>query len=148
MALSVGVALAGILAARAVYVGRGGEPARRLAERFPRLYRLVAGKYFVDEIYGRVFVGGVFALARFADWFDRRAVDGLIDGTAAFVRRVSRLAIVVDEGAVDGAVNGIGRAHLAASAVLRRLQTGRISNYALAVVLGVVLVITIAVAVL
>jgi len=148
MALSVAAALAGIAAAYAVYVKAKGEPARRWAERFRGLYRIVAGKYFVDEFYGRVFVGGVFALGRIADWFDRRVVDGLVDGTASLVRRVSRLAIAVDEGAVDGAVNGVGRAHLAASAVLRRLQTGRIYNYALAVVLGVVLVITIAAAVL
>jgi NADH-quinone oxidoreductase subunit L len=148
VALSVAVALGGIAAAHAVYVKGRGEPARRFAERFRGLYRIVAGKYFIDELYGRVFVGGVFALGRIADWFDRRVVDGLVDGTASLVRRVSRLAIAVDEGAVDGAVNGVGRAHLAASAVLRRLQTGRIYNYALAVVLGVVLVITIAVAVL
>jgi NADH-quinone oxidoreductase subunit L len=148
MVLSVAVALAGIAAAHAVYVKGRGEPARRFAEKFRGLYRIVAGKYFIDELYGRVFVGGVFALGRIADWFDRRVVDGLVDGTASLVRRVSRLAIAFDEGAVDGAVEGVGRAHLAASAVLRRLQTGRIYNYALAVVLGVVLVITIAVAVL
>ena len=88
------------------------------------------------------------ALGRIADWFDRRVIDGLVDGAARLARGVSRLAIVVDEGAVDGAVNGIGRAHLSVSSVLRRLQTGRIYNYALAVVLGVVLVIMLAVAVL
>jgi multicomponent Na+:H+ antiporter subunit D len=59
----------------------------------------------------------------------------------------SRLAIRFDEDVVDGSVNGIGRAHLAVSAFLRRAQTGRISNYALAVVLGVILAITILVAV-
>ena len=148
MVLSVGAALAAIFAAYAVYVKGRGEPARRFAEKFRGLHRIVAGKYFVDELYGRVFVGGVFALGRIADWFDRRVIDGLVDGAARLARSVSRLAIVVDEGAVDGAVNGIGRAHLSLSSVLRRLQTGRISNYALAVVLGVVLVIMLAAAVL
>ena len=148
MALSVGAALAAIYAAHAVYVKGRGEPARRFAEKFRGLHRIVERKYFVDELYGRVFVGGVFALGRIADWLDRRVIDGLVDGSARLARGVSRLAIVVDEGAVDGAVNGIGRAHLSVSSVLRRLQTGRIYNYALAVVLGVVLVIMLAVAVL
>ncbi len=148
MALSVGAALAAIYAAHAVYVKGRGEPARRFAEKFRGLHRIVARKYFVDELYGRVFVGGVFALGRIADWLDRRVIDGLVDGAARLARGVSRLAIVFDEGAVDGAVNGIGRAHLSVSSVLRRLQTGRIYNYALAVVLGVVLVIMLAVAVL
>jgi NADH:ubiquinone oxidoreductase subunit 5 (subunit L)/multisubunit Na+/H+ antiporter MnhA subunit len=48
---------------------------------------------------------------------------------------------------VDGAVNGVGRVHLAASSFLRRVQTGYVYNYALAVVLGVVLVITLVIAV-
>jgi NADH-quinone oxidoreductase subunit L len=148
MVLSVGAALAAIFAAHAVYVKGRGEPARRFAEKFRGLHRIVERKYFVDEFYGRVFVGGVFALGRIADWLDRRVIDGLVDGAARLARGISRLAIVVDEGAVDGAVNGIGRAHLSVSSVLRRLQTGRIYNYALAVVLGVVLVIMLAVAVL
>ena len=147
MAASVGVALAAIYAAYAIYVKRRGEPARRFAERFRALYRTVSRKYYVDEFYGKVFVGGVFAAGRIADWIDRRVIDALVDGTARLARGVSRLAIVFDERAVDGAVNGVGKAHLAASSVLRRLQTGRIYNYALAVVLGVALVITIAVAV-
>ncbi|MCX6573843.1 MAG: NADH-quinone oxidoreductase subunit L, partial [Candidatus Aminicenantes bacterium] len=107
MVLSVGAALAAIYAAHAVYVKGRGEPARRFVERFRELHRIVAGKYFVDELYARVFVGGVFALGRIADWFDRRVIDGLVDGAAGLARGVSRLAIVVDEGAVDGAVNGI-----------------------------------------
>jgi NADH-quinone oxidoreductase subunit L len=147
MALSVAAALAAIGAAYVIYVKREGEPARRFAGRFRRLYGTVAAKYYVDEIYGRVFVGGILALGRLADWLDRRVVDGLVDGAAGSARGVSRLAISFDETAVDGAVNGTGRAHLAVSSVLRRLQTGRIYNYALAVVVGVALVITIAVAV-
>jgi NADH-quinone oxidoreductase subunit L len=147
MVLSVGAAVAAIAAAYVIYGAKSGEPARRFAARFRRLYRTVAAKYYIDEIYGRVFVGRVLALGRLADWLDRRVVDGLVDGTAGSARGVSRLAIAFDETAVDGAVNGTGRAHLAVSSVLRRLQTGRIYNYALAVVVGVALVVTIAVTV-
>ncbi len=147
MALAAGIAVAGIAAARAVYVKRKGEPARRFAARFPALYGLVSRKYGVDEAYGKIFVGGVLALGRIADWIDRRIVDGAVDGVARAVRGISRGAIAFDEGVVDGAVDGVGKAHLAVSSGLRRLQTGRIYNYALAVVLGVVLVITIAVTV-
>ena len=68
--------------------------------------------------------------------------------TARAARAVSQLAIRFDGGVVDGAVNGVGRVHLAASALLRRLQTGFVYNYALAVVLGVALVITLIVVVL
>jgi NADH-quinone oxidoreductase subunit L len=147
MAGSAGVALAAITAAYVIYVKKRGEPARRFAGRFRALFRTVSRKYYVDEFYGKVFVGGILVAGRIADWIDRRVIDGLVDGTAGLARRISRLAIVFDERAVDGAVNRVGQAHLAASSALRWLQTGRIYNYALAVVLGVALVITIAVAV-
>ena len=148
MIVSVGASLAAIYAAYVIYVKRGGEPARRFAEKFRALYWTVSRKYFVDEAYGRIFVGGVFAAGRAANWIDAHVIDGIVDGAARLARRVSRLAILFDGGVVDGAVNGIGRVHLAASALLRRLQTGYIYNYALAVVLGVVLVITLVIAVL
>ena len=148
MIVSVGVVLAAIYTARTIYVKRRGEPARRFAEKFRMLYRTVSRKFYVDEAYGKVFVGGVFAVGRAADWVDRRIIDGLVDGAAGLARRVSRLAILFDEGVVDGAVNGVGRVHLAASSLLRRLQTGYVYNYALAVVLGVILVITLVIAVL
>jgi NADH-quinone oxidoreductase subunit L len=147
MVVSAGASLAAIFAAWTIYVKRRGEPARRFTEKFRRLYRTVSRKYYVDEAYGKVLVGGVFALGRAADWVDRRIIDGLVDGAAGLARRVSRLAIFFDEGVVDGAVNGVGRVHLAASSLLRRLQTGYVYNYALAVVLGVVIVITLVVAV-
>jgi NADH-quinone oxidoreductase subunit L len=148
MIASAAVAAAAIFAAWTIYVRRRGEPARRFAAKFKTLYRIVSRKYFVDEAYGRVIVGGVFAAGRIADWVDRRVIDGLVDGAARAARGVSRLAIRFDGGIVDGAVNGIGRIHLAASAFLRRLQTGFVYNYALAVVLGVALVITFIVVVL
>jgi len=147
MIVSAGASLAAIYAAYRIYVSRRGEPARRFAEKFRTLYRTVSRKYYVDEVYGKVLVGGVFALGRAADWVDRHIIDGLVDGAAGLARRVSRLAIFFDEGVVDGAVNGVGRIHLAASSLLRRLQTGYIYNYALAVVLGVVLVVTLVIAV-
>jgi NADH-quinone oxidoreductase subunit L len=148
MAVSVAVAAVAIFAAWSIYVKRKGEPARRFTERFRALHRTVARKYYVDEAYDRIFVGGVFALGRVADWIDRRVIDGLVDGAAALARGVSRLSILFDEGVVDGAVNGVGRVHLAASSLLRRLQTGFVYNYALAVVLGVALVITLVIVVL
>ncbi|HSA94533.1 MAG TPA: NADH-quinone oxidoreductase subunit L [Acidobacteriota bacterium] len=148
MVVSVAVAAGAIFAAWTIYVKRRGEPARRFATRFRALYTVVSRKYYVDEAYRRVFVGGVLAAARAADWIDRRLIDGLVDGAARLARGVSRLAIRFDDGVVDGAVKGVGRVHLSVSSLLRRLQTGYVYNYALAVVLGVALVITLIVVVL
>jgi len=147
MVLSAGIGLAGIWAAYVVYVKKDGLPARRLAERFQALYRLVSRKYYVDEFYGRFIVGGTLLLGRLAAWFDGRVVDGLVDGAARLVRGSSSASIRFDEGVVDGAVNGVGRVHRALSAGLRRLQTGYIYNYALAIVIGLVVLVTLVVTV-
>jgi NADH-quinone oxidoreductase subunit L len=147
MALSAGIALAGIWAAYVVYVKKEGRPAVRIAERFGALYRLVSRKYFLDEFYDRAVVGGTLALGRLSAWFDARVVDGLVDGSAGLVRGSSRLAIRFDEAVVDGAVDGVGRVHLFVSRGLRRLQSGSLNAYALAIVIGLVLLVSAIVAV-
>ena len=145
MLVSAGVGIAGILAAYVIYVKRDGVPARRFTERFKALYKLVSHKYYVDEIYGRLAVGGTFLAGRLAAWFDARVVDGLVNGSAWAVRGVSSLSMAFDEVVVDGAVNGIGRAHTTVSRGLRRLQSGFVYNYALAIVIGLVILISLAV---
>ena len=146
-AYAAGIALAGIWAAYVVYVKKEGRPAQHIVERFGALYRLVSRKYFVDEFYNRAVVGGTLALGRLSAWFDARVVDGLVDGSAGFVRGASGLSIRFDERVVDGAVNGVGRVHLLVSRGLRRLQSGSLNTYALAIVIGLVLLVSAIVAV-
>jgi NADH-quinone oxidoreductase subunit L len=116
MAASVAVAVLGIALAVLLYLRA---PARR--ERFvgavAPLARLVERKYYVDELYGALFVRPYYALSAFL-W---RFVDEiLIDG---FVVR-----------AVGGAVAWYGR-------VATRLQTGLVQNYAAALLVGVVVLL-------
>ncbi|MBM3311061.1 MAG: NADH-quinone oxidoreductase subunit L [Candidatus Aminicenantes bacterium] len=147
MALSVGVGLAGIYGAYAVYVRRGGAPAGWMKAKFRAAYRLVSGKYFVDEFYDRVVGGGVLKLGRLATAFDLKVIDGLVNGAAALSRTVSRLSMFFDAKVVDGAVDGVGTVHRAASRLLRRVQTGYVYNYALAIVSGLVIILALVVSV-
>ncbi len=50
-------------------------------------------------------------------------------------------AEVVEPKVIDGAVNGVGELFRRSGAVLRRTQTGYVRNYALAIVLGTVLIL-------
>jgi NADH-quinone oxidoreductase subunit L len=47
----------------------------------------------------------------------------------------------IDRDVIDGAVNGVGRAFRGVGGGLRRVQTGLVRNYALAIVLGAVLLV-------
>ncbi|TAL38432.1 MAG: NADH-quinone oxidoreductase subunit L [Spirochaetes bacterium] len=142
MALSTGIALCGIGAAYLIYVRKEGVPARRLAEGMKRFYALVSRKYFVDEFYDRVIVGGMMKLGTLFGRFDLGIIDGAVNGAARLVRGLSSVSILTDTHVVDGAVNGVGRAHERVSALLRRLQTGYIYNYALAIALGLFIIMT------
>ncbi|MHB1912638.1 MAG: NADH-quinone oxidoreductase subunit L [Acidimicrobiales bacterium] len=51
------------------------------------------------------------------------------------------LSVVVDNGIIDGAVNGVGRLARAGGGVVRRAQTGYVRNYALAIAAGTVLIL-------
>jgi NADH-quinone oxidoreductase subunit L len=147
MAVSAAVALAGIWAAHSVYVKKDGLPARRLAQRFQTAYRVVSRKYYVDEFYNGILVAAVLRLGRLASWLDRRLIDGLVDGAAWLTRQISSGSIAFDNRVIDGAVNGLGSAQRSFSRGLRRLQTGYVYNYALSIVIGIVVLISLVVTV-
>jgi NADH-quinone oxidoreductase subunit L len=114
-ALAVGIV--GIVVARAVYA-RGLRPdgADPTVERLGGYGRVLERAYALDE--------GVSAL-----------VAG--PGSAA----AEALAERVDRGVIDGAVDGVGALFTRLAQGLRRVQTGYVRNYALAIVAGAVLVL-------
>ena len=96
MAVSVGIAIAAILFARSLYKNGPSEQAAMYAERFKAFYNLSLYKYWVDEIYDRVFVrpirmiGGIFYQV-----IDQLVIDGLgvggVSGSVGFVGNRFRL---------------------------------------------------------
>jgi NADH-quinone oxidoreductase subunit L len=132
MAASVAVATGGLLLAFFWYAkGNGAVPAA-LAAKWPGVYRAVANKYYVDEVYDAVFVdgmakGGGSLLWDFDAAFVDGAVNGLRNGTVAF----SWIASFFDQYVVDGLVNGVANTLQAGFRLFRRAETGRVQNYAL-----------------
>jgi NADH-quinone oxidoreductase subunit L len=116
MGLSTLVAFAGIGLATMIFLRRPAT-ADRLAERWSGLYRLLLGKYFVDEAYD-----------------------------ATIVQPIKRASTTVlwrgmDAGLIDGTVNAVGLVVRGWSAVLRRLQTGSVRAYAMSLFVGVVVML-------
>ena len=109
------VALAGIYAAYAVY-GRRSDVAERAVAGAPGAYRVLWNLYYVDELYDVLFVRPYVALS---DFFWR----------------------VVDSQIIDGAVNGVGELVRWTGSRVRRLQTGNVQAYALAMLVGAICVL-------
>jgi NADH-quinone oxidoreductase subunit L len=125
MGVSVAAAAAGMAVAWWQY-GRGR----------PVILREPAGD-LVDALYARVVVPATLGLAAHAARFDRRVIDGVVDGAAVVVRRVSDASGWFDRVVVDGAVDAVATATRRLGRSARRLQTGAVSAYLFVVVLGV-----------
>jgi NADH-quinone oxidoreductase subunit L len=107
------VAVLGLLLAWWLYIKNPDAP-RRLAQRMHGLYTLVYNKYYVDEIYNALIVQPLLWISTNVLWH------------------------VVDEGIIDGAVNGSGRVARNSGSKLRELQSGNARSYASWVVIGAV----------
>jgi NADH-quinone oxidoreductase subunit L len=121
-ALSTIVAVAGIVLAMYLYLGERVQ-AERLSKAFNlnsnglfgSPYKASLNKFYIDEIYDWTIVQPLRLLAFIAAWFDRNVIDGLVNLT--------------------------GWIPAAAGSLMRSLQMGLVQFYALAMVLGAVILI-------
>jgi len=138
MALSLAIAITGILIARAMYLTKRWSPDWVAGLAGGRLYRLVYNKYSVDEFYQLVFVDGLLMVSRLAAWFDQNVIDFVVNASARVTTWVSWLNGLFDAYVVDGAVNGVGWVSGFLGGRVRRLQTGSINGYLYVIVIAVV----------
>jgi len=113
MFASVAIALIGILLARSWYLGKS-TTVESLGK--SGMQRLLYNKYWVDQIYDTIISK---PLVQVSDIF----------------------AKYVDQGTVDGAVNGLGSTVSAFGGLVRRVQTGVVQNYAVMMGMGTVLLL-------
>jgi NADH-quinone oxidoreductase subunit L len=136
MFFSVAIAVAGILLARKFYV-TSPEISEQMTERFAGAHRLLLHKYYVDELYDATVISGTFGAARSFWTFDRKVVDGAVNGTSWITVISSWFSGLTDRTIVDGVVNLVGWIVQESSLVFRRFQTGLVQNYALLMLFGI-----------
>jgi NADH-quinone oxidoreductase subunit L len=112
------------------------------ANRLRPLYRASFNKYWVDELYGKLFTRRTMDAARGVYAVDSKVIDGAVNGSAGLTRMASRITGTFDKYIVDGIVNGIaGFIGKLMSRLIRTAQTGLTANYALVMVLGLVVAV-------
>ena len=142
MGASIAAAAVGAVAAWRLYYVRA--PAReRLEAPGGFAYRLLDNKYYVDEVYQFVFVGGTLLLARVGAAFDRYVIDTIVDGSAKLTTVVSWFNGLFDKYVIDMLVNAVANVTFAVGNNFRRVQTGNINSYLYVVVGAVVAVLII-----
>jgi NADH-quinone oxidoreductase subunit L len=95
-------------------------------------YRFLENKYYLDDLYEKVIRDGVKGpIARGANWFNAHILDGIVNGTGRGATAVGGWVYRnIDQKVIDGAVNGTGLASEEAGQELRRMQTGKVQQYA------------------
>jgi NADH-quinone oxidoreductase subunit L len=154
-AISTGLALVAITLAYLLYYRRYQQqqsiaPAKRpddpLRPILGPVFTLLENKYWVDEIYWALFVNPYVNLSRFLaavidwrfwhDWFHEKVL-------ARPFRLFTRwTAWEFDLKIIDGIANWLGNTTVSMGTSLRGIQTGYVRNYALAVIVGVVAIVT------
>ncbi|HEU4435633.1 MAG TPA: hypothetical protein VFR51_19770, partial [Pyrinomonadaceae bacterium] len=143
IAIALVVAVGGILLGRLFYVWRPHLP-DMWAQRLRPLYAASYNKFWVDEFYGWAITRRVMDAARGVFAFDSRLVDGIVNGLATVSRGFSLVVGAVDKYIVDGIVNTIAAfIKRLMSPLLRAAQTGFTQNYALVMVLGLMVAVAI-----
>jgi NADH-quinone oxidoreductase subunit L len=102
---------AGLLAAMRVWSGDAAM-AREAREKYPMAHALFVNKFYLDDVYQWIINNVALALGRFIAFFDR---------------------VVINDTGVDGP----GDVANGSSFLLKLQQTGKLPNYALAMVIGV-----------
>ncbi len=136
MGFSVLIAIVGIGLAWKFYV-TSPEISERLARKWAGPHRLLSHKYYVDELYDATVISGTLASGRGLWAFDRRVVDGAVNGTGWITIISSWFSGLTDRTVVDGLVNLVGRVCEEGSYWFRRFQTGLVQNYALLMLFGI-----------
>ena len=131
-------ALCGFFLALLFYGWRLLDP-NDVRRQFRPIYRLLLNKWWFDELYDFLFVRPVLLLSRIVAGIDRRWIDGLVDGTAWLTAWFSRWGDRwIDTGIVDGLANLTARWTYNVGLSFRHVQTGRVRQYVMFIVLGTV----------
>ncbi|MEO2054962.1 MAG: hypothetical protein ABGX83_06680, partial [Nitrospira sp.] len=93
---------------------------------------------FITEVYKYGLIEPVKRLSRFAWKVDTWVFDGLVNASGWATLLESKVSEIFDIHVVDGAVNSISTVLGGSARRLRKLQTGAIQNYMLAMIVGIV----------
>src|SRR6185436_4030163 len=114
------------------------------AARLKPLYLASYNKYWIDEFFGLTVTRRTMDLARVVYTFDSKVVDGVVNGLAGLTRLTSRVTGGADKYFVDGLVNAIANFVVRLmSPIVRAAQTGFIQNYALVMVIGLLVAVAV-----
>jgi len=136
--LATGTWLVGIALATVMYAFGYLNPSD-VRRQFAPLYQALWNKWYFDELYDLIFVRPTHLISGWIAAIDRQWIDKFIDGVAAATRGFSTFwEQLADRTVVDGIANGLARWTYRLGTSLKVLQTGRLRQYVMFIVLGAI----------
>ena len=132
-AVSTVVGVTGIVLAMGWYFRNLGPHGITERNKLARVgHQVLVEKYYLDHLYTDVIAGGVKGpIAKAAYWFNQKGIDGVINGAGTTAVKSGKWVYdKIDQGVVDTIVNGSGAAAEGSGQGLRKMQTGRVQQYA------------------
>lgn len=111
------------------------------AQRFSAMYRILLNKYYVDELYDRIFVEPLKRLGAMLDWFDHTVIDGIVRGVGRLTDWGASGSTWIEKYIIYGGLNVIGYSNHLAAREGRKLQSGMVHHYAAIIVAGLFLLV-------
>jgi NADH-quinone oxidoreductase subunit L len=135
--VSVAAALIGIAFGWLLYrTHTERDPIRRLGP----AYTLLDQKYYMDTFYMK---GIVFPIrdkvSAAVYWINQNVLDGAVNAMAPVTKLMARFVNAFDRKAIDGAVNGVAETAGFTGGILRYVQSGNVQRYAAFLFAGVVI---------
>ena len=95
----------------------------------PALFRFLANKMWIDELYARTVVAFAWASARLSDWMDRYFWDGLVRGFGAIGQLFGMFTADVDQRGINAAVDETTVGARGLARLLSSAHSGQIQMY-------------------
>jgi NADH-quinone oxidoreductase subunit L len=140
MILSLLVAGLGILFAFYVYQWKKLNT-DSIAAKIKPLYEFSLNKWYFDEFYNSTFVAFTLGISRLSAWFDKKIIDGIVDGSAVVTRHIATFSGNFDKYVVDGLVNFTAYLSGFIGILFRRFQTGKVQTYIVLVIFSIVILL-------
>lgn len=112
------------------------------------LKRLSYHHFYFDSIYQKLIVQPIFAVSAALNFFDKKIVDGAVNGIARVVlekqggiRSISGIASWVEKNIVDRTVNGVAGGVMGLARRSRKIQSGKLQSYLILTLFGLLLLL-------
>ncbi|MDO8391106.1 MAG: NADH-quinone oxidoreductase subunit L [Actinomycetota bacterium] len=122
-----------LLICKAVF-GEGNSPLKGLTQRNAILggvHKFLVNKYYLDALYEKVIVRGIaHPISAAAYWTNQHILDGIVNAVGKGGKRTGEMVYkYIDQGLVDGVVNGSGTTATHAGGALQPVQSGKVNLY-------------------